>query len=91
MGSPPMEPPSLPFLMAATGGNASPYVEEQTSAEADGKIHLERRPVNWPQPANYERGSWISVIAVTVCRASAVPREIPGGSRTAASEGTPSA
>lgn len=51
------------FLMAATGGNASPYVEEQVSADAEGMIRFERRPVTCPQPANYERGSWISVIA----------------------------
>lgn len=51
------------FLMAATGGNASPYVEEQVSADGDGKISFERRPLNCPQPADYESGRWTSVIA----------------------------
>lgn len=51
------------MLMAGSGGNASPYVEEETQADAEGKIQFERRPPACPQPADYERGSWVSVTA----------------------------
>lgn len=50
-------------LMAATGGNASPYVEEEVQADGNGELRYERQPVPCPQPADYERGSWISVVA----------------------------
>lgn len=51
------------MLMAGSGGNASPYVEEEIQADGEGKIQFERRPPTCPQPADYERGSWVSVIA----------------------------
>ncbi len=50
-------------VMAATGGNARPYVEEQVQADGEGKIRFERSPVPCPQPVDYERGSWVSVVA----------------------------
>ena len=50
-------------VMAATGGNARPYVEEEVQADGEGKIRWERQPVPCPQPADYERGSWVSVVA----------------------------
>jgi len=51
------------MLMAASGGNVNPYVEEQVQADGEGKFRLERRPAPCPQPADYERGSWTSVVA----------------------------
>lgn len=62
-GFTPNGPVLITALMAASGGNASPYVEEQVQADGAGKIRYERRPVPCPQPADYERGSWVSVIA----------------------------
>ncbi len=50
-------------VMAASGGNARPYVEQEVQADANGEIRWEGRPVPCPQPADYERGSWVSVIA----------------------------
>ena len=50
-------------VMAATGGNARPYVEEEVTADGEGKIRWERQPVPCPQPADYEQGSWVSVVA----------------------------
>jgi hypothetical protein len=51
------------FLMAGSGANASPYVEESVKADAKGKIDYEKRPLACPQPGDYGRGSWISVTA----------------------------
>lgn len=51
------------LLMAATGGNASPYVEEEVQADGEGEFRFERQPVPCPQPADYQSGSWVSVIA----------------------------
>jgi hypothetical protein len=59
----PNGPVLVTVAMAATGGNASPYVEETIQANADGTFEYERRPVPCPQPADYERGSFISVVA----------------------------
>ncbi len=50
-------------VMAATGGNARPYVEEQVQADGEGKLRYERSPMPCPQPVDYERGSWVSVVA----------------------------
>ena len=50
-------------VMAASGGNARPYVEQEVQADANGEIRWEGRPVPCPQPADYERGSWVSGIA----------------------------
>ena len=50
-------------VMAASGGNASPYVEQEVRADGKGEIRWEARPVPCPQPADYARGSWVSVIA----------------------------
>lgn len=68
------------MLMSATGGNANPYVEEQISADAEGEIRLERRPVPCPQPADYERGNWTSVTARDMTTGiSGSERVKPGG------------
>ena len=50
-------------VMAASGGNARPYVEQEVRADEKGEIRWEGRPVPCPEPADYERGSWVSVIA----------------------------
>ena len=50
-------------VMAASGGDARPYVEQEVRADDKGEIRWEARPVPCPQPADYERGSWVSVIA----------------------------
>jgi hypothetical protein len=59
----PNGPVLVTVVMAATGGNASPYVEETIQADGEGRITYERRPVPCPQPVDYERGSWINVVA----------------------------
>lgn len=51
------------MLMAATGGNTNPYVEETIQADGSGKIMFEKRPPTCPQPVDYDRGSWITVVA----------------------------
>lgn len=51
------------MLMAASGGNTNPYVEETIQADSEGKIMVEKRPPTCPQPVDYDRGSWISVVA----------------------------
>lgn len=51
------------MLMAASGGNTNPYVEETIQADGGGKIKFEKRPPACPQPVDYDRGSWVSVIA----------------------------
>ncbi len=56
-------PVLVTMLMSATGGNTNPYVEETIQADAEGKIRFEKRPPTCPQPVDYERGSWVSVIA----------------------------
>lgn len=50
-------------VMAATGGNTRPYVEEEVMADGAGELRWERQPVPCPQPADYERGSWVLVVA----------------------------
>jgi hypothetical protein len=50
-------------LMAASGANASPYVEETIQADANGKIKWEKKPVPCPQTGDYGKGSWTSVVA----------------------------
>lgn len=50
-------------VLAATGGNTRPYVEEEVQADGEGKIRYERGPLTCPQPVDYERGSWVSVVA----------------------------
>lgn len=50
-------------VLAATGGNTAPYVEEQIQADAEGKFTFERRPMPCPQPADYTSGSWNLVVA----------------------------
>ena len=59
----PNGPVLVTVVMAATGGNASPYIEETIQADASGEIRYEKRPVPCPQPADYQRGSFINVIA----------------------------
>ena len=51
------------LVMAASGGVASPYVEETIQADAEGKFRYEKRPVPCTQPADYQRGSFINVVA----------------------------
>ena len=50
-------------VLAATGGNTSPYVEEEIQADGEGKFTYERRPMPCPQPADYSRGSWNLIVA----------------------------
>ena len=66
--------------MAATGGNAGPYVEEQVQADGDGKILYERQPMKCPEPKDYERGSFTLVIARDMATgiSGSVPLD-PGG------------
>ena len=59
----PNGPVLVTVAMAASGGNASPYVEETVQADGNGEFQYERRPVPCPQPADYERGSFIMVVA----------------------------
>ena len=51
------------LLMAGSGGNASPYVEETIKADAEGKIEFERRPVPCPREGGYGTGVWTLVSA----------------------------
>ena len=51
------------MLMAASGGNTNPYVEETIQADGEGKINFEKRPPGCPQPVDYQRGSWSMVVA----------------------------
>jgi hypothetical protein len=59
----PNGPVLVTIVMATTGGNASPYVEETIQADASGEFRYEKRPVPCPQPVDYQRGSYINVIA----------------------------
>lgn len=59
----PNGPVLVTMLMAASGGTTNPYVEETIQADGEGKIRFEKRPPPCPQPVDYERGSWISVVA----------------------------
>ena len=80
----PNGPVLVTVVMAATGGTASPYIEETIQADAEGKIRYERRPVPCPQPADYQRGTWINVIARDMSQVSAGRIAwSPEGSRTA--------
>ena len=51
------------LLMAGSGTNASPYVEETVKADGDGELNYERRPVPCPQEGGYGTGVWTSVTA----------------------------
>lgn len=62
-GFTPNGPVHVTLLLAGGSSNASPYVEEDIQADADGKIRFEKRPVTCPQPANYGQGSWTTVVA----------------------------
>jgi hypothetical protein len=59
----PSGPVRITLLMAGGSTNASPYVEEDIQADADGRIRYEKQPVACPQPADYGRGSWTAVVA----------------------------
>jgi hypothetical protein len=48
-------------LMAASGANASPYIEETVQADADGELTYERRPLPCPQASGYGTGVWTLV------------------------------
>lgn len=67
-------------LMAATGGNVNPYVEEEIQADGEGRITYERQPVPCPQPADYERGSFISVVARDMTSGISASRTLEPGS-----------
>lgn len=62
-GFTPSGPVLVTLLMAGTGANSSPYVEETINADADGKINFERRPVPCPQASGYGDGVWTVVSA----------------------------
>lgn len=47
--------------MAGSGANASPYFEETTKADGDGKLNYEKRPVPCPQAGGYGNGVWTVV------------------------------
>ena len=50
-------------LMAGSGANASPYVEETVKADGDGELNYERRPVPCPRDGGYGTGVWTVVSA----------------------------
>lgn len=62
-GFTPSGPVHMTVLLAASGSNAAPYVEEDIKADANGKITYDKKPLNCPQPADYGSGSWTTVSA----------------------------
>ena len=67
-------------LMSAIGGNVNPYVEEEVQADGEGSFTYERQPVPCPQPVDYDRGSFISVIARDMTSGISASRSLePGG------------
>lgn len=62
-GFTPSGPVLVTLLMAGSGANSSPYIEETINADADGKINFERRPVPCPQVGGYGDGVWTVVSA----------------------------
>ena len=62
-GFTPSGPVLVTVLMAGSGANSSPYVEETINADADGEITYERRPVPCPQAGGYGDGVWTVVSA----------------------------
>ncbi len=48
-------------ILAASGSNAAPYVEDDVTADAGGKIRYEQHPLKCPEPMDYGRGSWVSI------------------------------
>lgn len=50
-------------LMAASGPNSAPYIEETITADGEGEIRYEKRPMPCPQATGYETGSWTLVVA----------------------------
>jgi hypothetical protein len=50
-------------LMAASGPDTGPYVEETVQADANGKLNWVKKPVPCPQPADYGKGSYVLVTA----------------------------
>ena len=50
-------------LMAASGPDTGPYVEETVQADANGKLTWTKKPVPCPQPADYGKGSYVLVTA----------------------------
>jgi len=50
------------MLMAATGAEATPNLEEDVKADGSGKIRFDRRPPKCPD-GDYKNGSWITVFA----------------------------
>lgn len=61
-GFSPNGPVLVTTLMAASGPDASPYVEDTIQADASGKIHWEKTPPPCPQ-SDYGKGSWTLVTA----------------------------
>jgi hypothetical protein len=48
-------------LMAGSGANASPYIEETVKADAEGELTYERRPLPCPSDGGYGTGVWTVV------------------------------
>jgi hypothetical protein len=53
----------ITVLMAASGPNTSPYVEEDVQADANGKITYDKKPLPCPTVTDYGHGSWTAVSA----------------------------
>jgi hypothetical protein len=53
----------ITVALEGSGSDATPYVEADVQANASGKIHYVRSPMDCPQPADYGSGSYITVFA----------------------------
>lgn len=53
----------ITYVLSATGGSDQPYVEENIQADGNGEFRLEKQPLPCPQPADYQSGSWILIVA----------------------------
>jgi hypothetical protein len=66
-------------LMAGSGANASPYVEETIKADADGEINYERRPLPCPPEGGYGTGVWTVVSARDMTTGISGSDQLSGG------------
>lgn len=71
----------ITVLMAGGAANASPYVEEDIKADSGGKINYAKQPVACPQPADYGKGSWTTVIARDMTSGISGSAQLSPGSR----------
>lgn len=55
-------PVLISALMAASGNDKSPYLEETIQADGSGKIKWEKKPIPCPQ-SDYGTGSWTRITA----------------------------